>query len=199
MLERNIVDPPSLYLRRLAIRCRFEPKPLNKERIMSAPEDFDEIYIDELKDLWSANDQMNRVVKKLAPKASDAKLKEMLKTSHEGIEKHTAILKELIVAAGEKTTKEHCKGMEGLVAEATKHCIEEAPKKGPLLDAIIIAQYQRMTHYGIAGFGTAAAYAEALGKSEDAEKLNEATKEIYAGDEYMNQLSETLNADAEDE
>jgi ferritin-like metal-binding protein YciE len=166
---------------------------------MSAPEDFDEIYIDELKDLWSANDQMNRVVKKLAPKASDPKLKEMLKTSHEGIEKHTGILKELIAAAGEKTTKEHCKGMEGLVAEATKHCIEEAPKKGPLLDAIIIAQYQRMTHYGIAGFGTAAAYAEALGKTEDAEKLNEATKEIYGGDEYMNQLSGTVNADAEAE
>ena len=166
---------------------------------MAAPEDFNEVYIDELKDLWSANDQMNRVVKKLAPKASDPKLKEMLKTSHEGIERHTGILKELIAAGGEKTSKEHCKGMEGLVAEATKHCIEEAPKKGPLLDAIIIAQYQRMTHYGIAGFGTAAAYAEALGKTEDAEKLNEATKEIYGGDEYMNQLSETVNADADDE
>ena len=43
---------------------------------------------------------------------------------------------ERIVAAGEKASKEHCKGMEGLVAEATKHCIEEAPKKGPLLDAL---------------------------------------------------------------
>ena len=165
---------------------------------MSAPEDFEELYTDELKDLWSANDQMNRVVKKLTPKASDAKLKEMLQKSHDGIEKHTGILKELISAAGEKTSKEHCKGMEGLVAEATKHCIEEAPKKGPLLDAVIIAQYQRMTHYGIAGFGTAAAYAEALGKKDDAKKLNEATKEIYGGDEYMTRLSETVNDEAED-
>ena len=164
---------------------------------MLAPESFDEIYTDELKDLWSANDQMNRVLKKITSKASDAKLKEMLTKSHDGIGKHTAILKELIIAAGEKAAKEHCKGMEGLVAEATKHCIEEAPKKGPLLDTIIIAQYQRMTHYGIAGFGTAAAYAEALGKSEDAAKLNEATKEIYGGDEYMSQLSQTVNADAE--
>jgi ferritin-like metal-binding protein YciE len=165
---------------------------------MPAPEDFDEIYTDELKDLWSANDQMNRVIKKLTSKASDPKLKEMLQKSHDGIEKHTGILKELIAAAGEKTTKEHCKGMEGLVAEATKHCIEEAPKKGALLDTIIIAQYQRMTHYGIAGFGTAAAYAEALGKKEDAAKLNDATKEIYGGDEYMNKLSESVNAEAED-
>ena len=164
---------------------------------MPAPDSFDEIYTDELKDLWSANDQMNRVLKKLTTKAKDAKLKEMLTKSHDGIEKHTAVLKELIVAAGEKASKEHCKGMEGLVAEATKHCIEEAPKKGPLLDAIIIAQYQRMTHYGIAGFGTAAAYAEALGKSDDSGKLKEATKEIYGGDEYMNQLSGTVNAEAE--
>ena len=165
---------------------------------MSAPEDFDAIYTDELKDLWSANDQMNRVIKKLTPKAKDPVLKEMLQKSHDGIDKHTAVLKELIAAAGEKTAKEHCKGMEGLVEEVTKHCIEEAPKRGPLLDAIIIAQYQRMTHYGIAGFGTAAAYAEALGKTEDAEKLNNATKEIYGGDEYMTKLSETVNAEAED-
>ncbi|WP_242098174.1 ferritin-like domain-containing protein [Sphingomonas sp. CROZ-RG-20F-R02-07] len=164
---------------------------------MPAPEDFDEIYTDELKDLWSANDQMSRVLKKLTPKAKNAKLKEMLQQSQEGIAKHTDVLKELIAAAGEKTSKEHCKGMEGLVAEATKHCIEEAPKKGPLLDTLIVAQYQRMTHYGIAGFGTAAAYAEALGKTEDAEKLKAATKEIYQGDDYMNQLSQTVNAEAE--
>lgn len=165
---------------------------------MPAPEDLDDLYTDELKDLWSANDQMNRVVKKLTPKASDAKLKEMLQKSHDGIETHTGVLKALLAAAGEKTAKEHCKGMEGLVAEATRHCLDEAPKKGPLLDALIIAQYQRMTHYGIAGFGTAAAYAEALGKTEDVAKLKAATKEIYGGDDYMNRLAETVNAEAED-
>lgn len=84
--------------------------------------------------------------------------------------------------------------MEDLVNEATKHAIEEAPKKGPLLDAIIIAQYQRMTHYGITGFGTAAAYAGALGMRDDEQKLKDATKEIYGGDEYMNQLAATVNA-----
>ena len=165
---------------------------------MPAPEDFDEIYTDELKDLWSANDQMNRVIKKLTSKASDVQLKDMLQKTHDGIAKHTAILKELIAAAGEKTSKEHCKGMGGLVTEATKHCIEEAPKKGPLLDALIIAQYQRMTHYGIAGFGTAAAYADALGKTEDAEKLKSATQEIYGGDKFMTQLSQTVNTEAEE-
>ena len=89
--------------------------------------------------------------------------------------------------------------MEGLVAEATKHVLEEGPEKGPLLDVMIIAQYQRMTHYGIAGFGTAVAYAKALGLKDDNKKLGAATKEIYGGDEFMTKLAETsVNLQAED-
>ena len=166
---------------------------------MSTPEDLQEIYTDELKDLWSANDQMQKVLKKIAGKASDPALKEMLAKSLDGIAKHTDVVKELIAGQDEKVSKEHCKGMEGLVAEATKHVLEEGPKKGPLLDVLIIAQYQRMTHYGIAGFGTAAAYAEALSLKDDSKKLNQATKEIYGGDEYMTKLAETsVNLQAED-
>ena len=166
---------------------------------MSTPEDLKDIYADELKDLWSANDQMKRLLKKIAPKASDETLKAMLGKSQDGIQKHTDVLKELIVGQDEKLSKEHCKGMEGLVTEATKHVIEEGPKKGPLLDVVIIAQYQRMTHYGIAGFGTAAAFATALGLKADAKKLRDATKEIYGGDEFMTKLAETsVNLQAED-
>ena len=165
---------------------------------MSTAEDLKDIYTDELKDLWSANDQMKRLLKKITSKASDSALKDMLTSSQAGIEKHTEVLKELIAGQDEKVSKEHCKGMEGLVAEATKHVVEEGPKKGPLLDVIIIAQYQRMTHYGIAGFGTATAYAKALGLKEDEKKLGEATKEIYGGDEYMTKLAETsVNLQAE--
>lgn len=124
----------------------------------------------------------------------------MLTNSQAGIDTHTAMLKELIAARDEKVSKEHCKGMEGLVEEAAKHILEEGPGKGPLLDAMIIAQYQRMTHYGIAGFGTAAAYAKALGLKDDNKKLRDVTKEIYGGDEYMTKLAETvvnLKAEAE--
>ena len=167
---------------------------------MSTPEDLKDLYTDELKDLWSANDQMQRCVKKLVSKASDKALKEMLTKSQEGIAQHTAMLKELIASNGEKVSKEHCKGMEGLVAEATKHTTEEAPKKGPVLDVVIIAQYQRMTHYGIAGFGTASAFAKALGQKEDHAKLSAAVKEIYQGDEYSSKLAETtVNLQAKDE
>jgi len=165
---------------------------------MSTPENLKDIYIDELKDLWSANDQMRRVLKKIISKASDADLKERLTNSQGGIEEHTDMLKELISGQDEKVSKEHCKGMEGLVEEATKHVLEEGPKKGDLLDVIIIAQYQRMSHYGLAGFGTAAAYAKALGLKDDNKKLRDATKDIYGSDEYMSQLAEkSVNLQAE--
>lgn len=156
-----------------------------------------DLYVDELKDLWSANDQMARALKKITPKASDAKLKEMLTSSQQGIAGHTELLKSLIEGQGETLSKEHCKGMEGLAAEAVKHTIEEAPKKGPVLDASIIAQYQRMSHYGIVGFGTVAAFADALKLQEDTKKLKAATKDIYGSDAFMSQLAETaVNAQA---
>ncbi len=158
---------------------------------MAEVTDLKDLYVDELKDLWSANDQMARALKKIASKATDAKLKDMLAKSQEGIAGHTELLKELIAGQDEKVSKEHCKGMEGLAAEALKHCIEEPPEKGPTLDAAIITQYQRMTHYGIAGFGTVAAFAKALKLTEDTKKLKAATKDIYGGDEYATQLADT--------
>lgn len=75
--------------------------------------------------------------------------------------------------------------MEGLVAEAIKHTIEEAPAKGPVRDAAIIAQYRRMTHYGITGFGTVGAFAEALGLSDDAEKLKAAVSDPPRAAAYL--------------
>ena len=166
---------------------------------MSAPQDLHDLYIGELQDLWSANDQMSRVLKKLVPLASDDQLQSMLEESIEGIAEHTDLLKELLETHDEDVKKEHCKGMEGLAAEAIKHTTDEAPPKGPVLDAQIIAQYQRMTHYGIAGFGTATAFAEALGYDDDAEKLDDATASIYNGDEYMTKLAEgAVNEEAED-
>ena len=151
----------------------------------------EELYVDELKDLWSANDQMAKSLKKIAPEATNAKLKEMLTASQDGIAKHTEVLKALIEAQGEKVKKEHCKGMEGLVAEAIKHTIDDAPASGPVLDAAIIAQYQRMTHYGITGFGTVAAFAKALKLDDHSKQLEAAVKDMHRGDDMMSQLAES--------
>ena len=125
---------------------------------MSDTSNLADLYIDELKDLWSANDQMARALQKIAPRATHPKLKKLLENSHSGIQSHTNLLKALIANQDETVAKDHCKGMEGLVNEAIRHTVEDAPDKGPVLDAAIIAQYQRMTHYGITGFGTVAAF-----------------------------------------
>ncbi len=156
-----------------------------------------ELYIDELKDLWSANDQMARALKKIAPKASNENLQGLLAEAPDGIAEHTSILKALIESHDEKVSKEHCKGMEGLVNEALKHTIEEAPDKGPLLDVAIITQFQRMTHYGIAGFGTAAALAMTLGLEDDQQQLEGAVADMYDTDELMSEVAESaVNEDA---
>jgi ferritin-like metal-binding protein YciE len=157
---------------------------------MSAPETLKDIYADEIKDLWSANDQMARALTEIAPKTHDPKLKETLEKSIQGINKHAETIKTLLEKAGEEVEKEHCKGMEGLVREAIKHTTKEAPKDGELLDIVILSQYQRMSHYGIAGFGAAASYATALGLSDHATKLQKIVSDIYKADEYATKIAE---------
>ncbi len=161
---------------------------------MASPEDLKDVYADEMKDLWSANDQMRKVVKTMADKAQDPKLKTTLQKSVESIGKHADILKELLSSAGEKVEKEHCKGMEGLVKEAGKHIGSDAPEAADLLDIVILAQYQRMSHYGLAGFGTAAAYAAALGMEDHAQKLQSIVADIHKGDDYASRLAEKAEA-----
>jgi ferritin-like metal-binding protein YciE len=156
-----------------------------------------ELYVDELRDLWSANDQMARALKKVLPQATNSKLRALLERSPENIGRHTRMLQALIEGQGGELAKDHCKGMEGLVAEAVKHTVDEAPQKGAVLDAAIIAQFQRMTHYGITGFGTVAAFARALRLSADSDKIETAVKDMHRADDLMSELAEAaVNAEA---
>ena len=149
-----------------------------------------ELYVDELRDLWSANDQMARALKKVLPQATNSKLRALLERSPEAIGRHTRMLQALIEGQGGELSKEHCKGMEGLVAEAVKHTVDEPPQEGAVLDAAIIAQFQRMTHYGITGFGTVAAFARALRLSADSDKIETAVKDMHRADDLMSELAE---------
>jgi ferritin-like metal-binding protein YciE len=162
---------------------------------MSKANSLSDVYLEEIRDLWSANDQMQRVMPSLAEAASDNGLKSMLQKSVDGIGKHTTALKAMVEAVAGDVGKDHCRGMEGLVEEAKKHALE-AEFGGHLRDLAIISQYQRMSHYGLAGFGTAAAYAEALGKSEDASKLKSIVSDIYKADEYSSQLAKQAEQSA---
>ena len=158
---------------------------------MSKITNLQELYVDELKDLWSANDQMVRALQKISPQATNPKLKSLLESAPTGIDKHTSLLKALIEAQNETVSKEHCKGMEGLVTEAIRHTIDDAPGKGAVLDAAIIAQYQRMTHYGITGFGTVAAFARALTLQGDSDQIESAVKDMHSADDLMSEIAES--------
>ncbi len=163
---------------------------------MSGPKNLKDLYTHALADHWSANDQMKKVVKSMADKASDSKLSERLKKAVDGIDKHTETVKSLLDDCG-KSEKEHCKGMEGLVTEAKKHALEADISDDDVRDVAIIAQYQRMCHYGICGFGTAKAFAEGLGMKDHVEKLDQITADIYQADENMSDLAErSLNLEA---
>ncbi len=163
---------------------------------MPAPQNLTDVYVDELRDLWSANDQMQALVKDLISEAKDSRLKETLQKSVGHIAEHTAKLKSLLETAGGEANKERCRAMEGLVREARKHIAEEAAGDGVLSDLILIAQYQRMSHYGLAGFGTAASYAKALGRTDDEAALKSIVRDIYRGDEIGTRLAERLEASA---
>lgn len=157
---------------------------------MTAPNTLQQIYLHELQDLWSANDQMIRVVTDLADAASDDDLTDRLTKSLDGIKTHTDEIKALINAADGECRTEHCKGMEGLVKEARKHAIDADFEDDDARDVVIVAQFQRMCHYGICGFGTAKAFAEALGRNECARKLDNMTANVYRTDENMTDLAE---------
>ncbi len=159
---------------------------------MATPSNLTKLYVEELQDLWSANTQMMEVVREMAKTAEDRKLGDRLEKSADGIHKHSDMLQDLIERSGGQAREERCKGMEGLVKEARRHSVERS-LAGAVRDLAIIAQYQRMCHYGIAGFGTAKAYSQALGKSEDVDKLDTALQRIYQSDEYMTELAERSN------
>lgn len=162
---------------------------------MPSPKNLTDAYTDELRDLWSANDQMQAIVKHFVREAVDGQLKNTLEAAAAGIGEHTAKLRSLVEAAGAEG-KEHCRGMEGLVREAKAHLVDSGSGEDSLNDLLIISQYQRMSHYGLAGFGTAAAYAKALGRSDDESTLRSIVADIYKGDDIASRLAERLEAAA---
>jgi ferritin-like metal-binding protein YciE len=134
---------------------------------------------------------MVKVVGALREQASDAQLQQMLDKSIAKIKEHNERIAALVRAEGGSPDEEHCKGMEGLVKEARKHGLEESYGDTSVQDAAIIAQMQRMTHYGICGIGCAKAFAQALGKEEAVRELDRDLGDIYSGDSYLSRIAES--------
>ena len=156
-----------------------------------------ELYIHEISDLLDANKQTKPMHQKMLDLASAPSLKAALSDAINGIEKGVGALEELRNRHIKQDTNSTCKGMQGLVKEAEAHCIYQSFGNSSVRDACIISQAQRMNHYALAGYGTAAAFAKSLGHTEDVAVLRTHLDNIYSGDERLTRIAEgEINQDA---
>jgi ferritin-like metal-binding protein YciE len=152
-----------------------------------ASQTLEDLYQEEIADLISANIQMQTLVTRMASKVHDPKVKQLLTNSVDAIGKHTDTLRGM----HQSDRQTECRAMAGLVEEAKRHAVD-ADLPAQLRDVAVLAHYQRMSHYGVAGFGTAAAYARVLGHTNDAAKLSEIVSNIYRADEISSQRAESV-------
>jgi ferritin-like metal-binding protein YciE len=149
-----------------------------------------DVYIDQLQDIYSANKQALDASQKLQDAATDTELTQAIERGTSGIKDGMAILEDIIKGHGEDPTGEFCKGMEGLVKEVHAHVLDADFGDDSVRDAMIITQYQRMTHYALAGYGCVVAFAKRLGLDSEAHQLNECLDNTYDGDRAMTAIAE---------
>jgi ferritin-like metal-binding protein YciE len=152
-----------------------------------------ELYIDELKDLFSAESQLVKALPKMAKAANSEELRAGFEEHLQQTKGHVQRLETIFKQLDENSKGTKCKGMEGLIEEGSE-AIDEY--EGAVLDAALIGAAQRVEHYEIAGYGTVIAFAEELGESEHVSLLNETLEEEKATDEKLTELSGDINSEA---
>ncbi|HSU86574.1 MAG TPA: ferritin-like domain-containing protein [Chthoniobacterales bacterium] len=156
------------------------------------------LWVEEMRDLYNAENQLLKALPKMAKTASTPELKEAFETHLEETRTHVERLDEIFDKLGKKPTGKTCKAMKGLVEEGSEMMQEDGPDS--VIDAGIIAAAQRIEHYEIAGYGTARTFASILGEDEAEDLLQETLDEEGAADEKLTEIAESVvNEDAEDE
>jgi ferritin-like metal-binding protein YciE len=134
-----------------------------------------DVFIEELRDLYSAENQLVKALPKLAKAAKSPALKELFTTHLEETKGHVERLKMAFETLGKKPTGQHCNGMEGLIEEG-KDAIE-SDEEGPTKNVELTGAALRVEHYEIAGYTAAIAIAKSLGQPKIASLLTETLKE----------------------
>src|ERR1700689_2344455 len=154
-----------------------------------------ELYLDELKDLYDAENQLVKALPKMAKAATSEDLRSGFEEHLEQTKGHVKRLEQIFTQMGEKPTGKKCKGMEGLVEEG-KEMIEEEELEGEALDAGLISSAQRVEHYEIAAYGCVRTYAKLLGETDAAELLEQTLNEEKETDKKLTKLAEKINVEA---
>ena len=142
-----------------------------------------DVLIDELRDMYSAENQLVKALPKLAKGANDSQLKQLFQDHLEETKGQVLRLKEVFERLGEKPTGQHCNGMEGIVEEGADAL--EKDEEGASFDSGLIGAALRTEHYEIAGYQACIAMAETLEEREIATLLGENLKEEIAAAEKI--------------
>src|SRR5205085_5217034 len=158
-------------------------------------ESLHDVFVDELKDLYNAENQLTKALPKMAKAAASEELRaafenHLAETEHQ-VERLETIFKQLETSPKGKK----CKAMVGLIEEGKE--IIEVDGEDAVKDAALIAAAQKVEHYEIAGYGTVRTYAQLLGLDEAASLLQETLDEEAAADEKLTEIAQNINAEAQ--
>jgi ferritin-like metal-binding protein YciE len=160
---------------------------------LSTPRD---LLIEELKDLYSAENQLLKALPKMAKAANSEELRRAFETHLEQTEGHVKRLEKIAKRLDETPKGKKCKAMEGLVAEGKEVMAEDG--EPALLDLALIGAAQKVEHYEIAGYGTARTLAELIGEDEVAKILQETLDEEGETDKILTTVAMDLNMETAD-
>ena len=152
------------------------------------------LYVEELKDLYSAENQLVKALPKMARASTSGDLRAGFEGHLEQTKEHVARLEKIFKALGESPNGKKCKGMEGLIKEGGE-LIEEDPAPEEL-DAGLISAAQRVEHYEIAGYGCVSTYAKILGEDQAVSLLRQTLEEEKETDKKLTQLAAQINIEA---
>ncbi len=162
-----------------------------------ANEGLKELYIDELKDLYSAENQLLKALPKMAKAASSEELRQGFEEHLEQTRGHVERLEQIFESLDSSPKGKKCMGMEGLVKEGSE--VMEEDFNEAVKDAALIGAAQRVEHYEIAAYGTVSEFARILGEDQHVSLLEETLQEEKETDEKLTDLAKEINPKANEE
>jgi ferritin-like metal-binding protein YciE len=150
----------------------------------------EDLFVDELRDLYHAERQLTKALPKMAKNASTPELQDAFCEHLGQTERHVSRLEEVFGQLGLKPKAKKCEAMEGIVEEAKDLLGEDA--EADVLDAGLICAAQKVEHYEIAGYGAVVTWAKRLGHDDSARLLQETLDEEKAADAKLTHLAESV-------
>ena len=153
-------------------------------------ESLQKLYIEQLRDLFSAENQMLEALPEMIKQSKHADLKRSFQVHYQQTEQQVQRLHQIFEQLGESPEGHECQGMKGLIKEG-EEAMQEF-KDSDVLDAALIAAAQRVEHYEMAGYGCARTYAHLLGLQDQAQLLQRTLDEEGDTDHRLTDLAETV-------